>query len=189
MRRDPDVPKTPTKWWQDGKTLTTILKEPHYLTQGVFAFFQQVRDWLLFPINQMNAETCHSSVLTLMAWDRKIERFDGEGDALFRKRVQFAFVNARDAGTVFGFKRIFYRLGIGIVSFRERVDAENWDVCEIELLDSDISNQSRLIKQLIEQYGRTCRRYQIVVSYQSHILIVMRPYHHTHQLFYAEQRG
>ncbi|MDC0611888.1 phage tail protein [Vibrio sp.] len=182
----PELKQTETPWWQDGKTTSEEIKEPYFVSTGVFAFMQKVRNWLLFPINQMDALTCSESVLKLLAWDRDIERFDGEPLSLFRKRVKYAAVNAKDAGSVIGFKRIFERLGVGIVAFKERESAIEWDVCTIELTDGELSNNSKLIQTLIEQYGLTCRRYRFQVSYPSELNLYHGEFSHNFMMFRAK---
>ncbi|WP_153446920.1 phage tail protein [Vibrio algicola] len=167
----PENPPQNVPWWEDGQTIATdgkgnrILKEPYYISQGVFGFFKQVRNWLLLPMRQFEPLTCSESILPLIAWGRNIERLKDEPLDLFRKRVKFAFINAKEAGEVQGFKNIFERLGIGYVELHEREDPINWDVINIEVTDSDISNKSILMQSLIETYGRTCRRYRFQVTY------------------------
>ncbi|ELD1797620.1 phage tail protein [Vibrio fluvialis] len=181
----PQLIQTPTPWWQDGETTSEEIKEPYFLSSGVFTFFKLVRTWLLFPLNQFDAMTCSEKLLRLMAWDRDIKRFDGEPLALFRKRVKYAAINAQDAGSVFGFKRIFARLDIGIVAFKERESTVDWDVCTIELTDNTISQNSKLVQTLIEQYGRTCRRYRFQVTYPSVVHLQHAEFSHTFVLFSA----
>ncbi|MFG0773034.1 phage tail protein [Vibrio plantisponsor] len=182
----PQLTQTPTPWWQDGTTTSEEIKEPYYLSGGVFAFFKLVCSWLLFPLNQFDALTCSEKLLRLMAWDRDIKQFDGEPLELFRKRVKYAAINAKDAGSVYGFKRIFQRLGIGIVAFKERESAVDWDVCTIELTDNAISQNSKLVQTLIEQYGRTCRRYRFQVTYPSELQIYHGKFSHTFAIFQAK---
>lgn len=182
----PELPEVVIPWWQDGSTTAEELKEPHFLSKGVFSFWLMVRAWLLFPLRQMDALTCSESLLNLMAWDRDITRFENEPLTLFRKRVKFAAINAKDAGSVAGFKRIFERLGIAIVSFKEREDVIEWDVCTIELTDSAISQNSKLVQVLIEQYGRTCRRYRFQVTYPSEISIQHGEFSHSSAIYYAK---
>lgn len=184
----PELPETVIPWWQDGSTTSEEIKEPHFLSKGVFAIFQMVWGWLLFPLRQMDALTCSENTLELMAWDRDIKRFEGEPLSLFRKRVKYAAVNAKDAGSVAGFKRIFERLGIGIITFREREDAVQWDVCTIELTDGDISNNTKLVQTLIEQYGRTCRRYRFQVIYQTNLRVASGEFSHNVSLFLAKTK-
>ena len=184
----PELPETVIPWWQDGSTTSEEIKEPHFLSNGVFAFFQMVWGWLQVPLGQMDALTCSENTLELMAWDRDIKRFEGEPLSLLRKRVKYAALNAKDAGSVAGFKRIFERLGIGIVAFKEREDEVQWDVCTIELTDSDISNNTKLVQTLIEQYGRTCRRYRFQVIYQTNLRVASGEFSHNVSLFLAETK-
>ncbi|MEZ9620183.1 MULTISPECIES: phage tail protein [Vibrio] len=181
----PKLPGVVIPWWQDGSTTSEEIKEPHFLSKGVFVFFQMVWSWLLFPLRQMDALTCSEKTLELMAWDRDIKRFEGEPLSLFRKRVKYAAVNAKDAGSVAGFKRIFERLGIGIVTFKEREQEAQWDVCTIELTDDDIANNNKLAQTLIEQYGRTCRRYRFEVTYPAILTIASGELAHNFSLFLA----
>ncbi len=184
----PEMIKIVLPWWQDGESIPKDKIEPYWLTQGVKRFWLRVYDWLSYPVNQLDALTCSEKVLELMAWDRDITRFDGEPLGLFRKRVKYAFVNAKDAGSVAGFKRIFERLGIGIVAFKEREDAVQWDVCTIELTDGDISNNTKLIQTLIEQYGRTCRRYRFQVTFPTTLTIASCEFSHNFSLFSAQSK-
>nr|AAQ95757.1 ORF34-like protein [Aeromonas hydrophila] len=105
------------------------------------------------------------AMLALLAWERDITRFKGEPLALFRKRVKYAFINARDSGEVAGFKRIFERLGIGWCELHERQDGTPWDVITIEVADSALTQNQQLMETLIQHYGRTCRRYRFQVLY------------------------
>ncbi|CDT98529.1 conserved hypothetical protein [Vibrio coralliirubri] len=182
----PELPQSVVPWWQDGSTTSEELKEPYFLSKGVSAFFNRVRGWLLLPLRQMDALTCSENTLELMAWDRDIKRFEGEPLSLFRKRVKFAALNAKDAGSVAGFKRILERLDIGIVAFKEREDTVEWDLCTIELTDSDISNNTKLVQTLIEQYGRTCRRYRFQVTFLTTLTVASGEFSHNFSLFLAE---
>ena len=188
MNQVPEQPETITPWWQDGKTTSEELKEPYFLSKGVTQFFALLKSYLLFPLEQADALPCSESLLNLMAWDRDIKRFNGEPLSLFRKRVKHALINAKDSGSVAGFKAIFNRLDIGIVAFKERESAVDWDVCTIELTDSDLSQNSALVQTLIEQYGRTCRRYRFQVTYPSTLFVGSIEFSHSFALFSAENK-
>ena len=188
MKQIPEQPDVIIPWWQDGKTTSDALKEPYFLSKGITQFFALLKHYLLFPLQQADALTCSESLLTLMAWDRDIKRFTNEPLSLFRKRVKYALINAKDSGSVAGFKAIFKRLGIGIVAFKEREDATQWDVCTIEMTDSDISKNSALVKILIEQYGRTCRRYRFQVTFPSVLYVGGIEFSHSFALFSAENK-
>lgn len=128
------------------------------------AWWQQVYQWVQSPLNQIDPETCGLAVLGLLAWQRNIDRFDNEPEKLYRARVKYAFVNAIDAGSVAGTKRIFERLGIGQIDIKERVDGKDWDVIVLTMDDSQYSENVTLLQWLVQAYGRTCRRYEFSVN-------------------------
>lgn len=125
-------------------------------------WWTKVEGWLAWPLLQMDAETCHLTVLDLLAWQRDITRFSGEPQSLYRLRVKHAFVNAVDAGSVAGFQRILQRLGVGYVRIEERLPDRDWDVVQLHLSDSQLSENPTLLDLIVYQYGRTCRRYELV---------------------------
>ncbi len=90
--------------------------EPRKLLQTARRFWAEVYGWVTWPLNQFDPLTCTPALLNLLAYDRDISRFDGEPLELFRRRVAYAFVNARDAGSVEGFISIFERLGSGTLN-------------------------------------------------------------------------
>ncbi|GHA05540.1 phage tail protein [Oceanisphaera arctica] len=155
------LPEHMAPWWMDGNGM----QEPHFMTRGVNAFWRRCWRYLLFPLRQSDPLNCSEAMLNLLAWDRGIRRFTNEPLDLYRKRVKYAFVNARDAGETAGFKRIFERLGVGWVGIHERRPGEPWDLITIELSDSNLAQNQTLLQSLIEQYGRTCRRYQFEVTF------------------------
>ncbi|MGT3204312.1 hypothetical protein ACVST5_04295 [Yersinia enterocolitica] len=129
-------------------------------------WWQWVHGWLIWPINQLDAATCTVPLLNVLAYQRDISRFNGEPLSLYRKRVQYAFINAADAGSVAGFIAIFERLGIGYVELLERQPDIDWDVILVRVSDSQIASNSDLLMQIIRQYGKTCRRYRFeVITY------------------------
>lgn len=130
------------------------------LARAAGHWFDLLKEWAIWPARQLDPETCSEPVLELIAWQRDTARFDGEPLPLYRKRVQYAYVNAVDSGSVAGFKRIFMRLGIGYVEIEERMDGIDWDIVDIQLTDSQLSQNHELLEVLIQHYGRTCRRYR-----------------------------
>ncbi|MDU7134715.1 MAG: hypothetical protein E6325_25465 [Enterobacteriaceae bacterium] len=126
-------------------------------------FWAQVYGWITWPVNQFDPLTCEETLLSLIAYDRDITRFNNEPLSLFRKRVAYAFINAQDAGSVAGFIAIFERLGIGYVELLERQPGIDWDVIIVRVSDSQLAANPDLMLQIIRQYGRTCRRYQFEV--------------------------
>jgi len=122
-----------------------------------------VETWISWPATQTDPLTCSPVLLCLIAFQRDVKRFHDEPETLFRKRVKFAFINAQDAGSKAGFVAIFERLGIGYVEIIERSDPVNWDVVQLELSDSQLGQNIALINQIIMTYGRTCRRYELLI--------------------------
>lgn len=95
--------------------------EPQKLAAVCKNFWLWLDSWLRWPLQQFNALNCNETLLYLLAWQRDVTRLAGEPLELFRRRVNFAFINAQDAGSTAGFLRIFERLGIGFVGINERV--------------------------------------------------------------------
>lgn len=142
-------------FWLAGTELTK-------LKDAAQAWWARVTEWLRWPLLQMDAETCHLTVLDLLAWQRDITRFKDEPERLYRLRVKFAFINAVDAGSTAGLKRILRRLGVGYVEIDERLAGRDWDVVLLRLSDSQLSENPELLRVLIQQYGRICRRYDFI---------------------------
>ncbi|MEZ7174643.1 phage tail protein [Pseudomonas mosselii] len=142
-------------FWLAGPELTK-------LKDAVQAWWEKVTEWLRWPLLQMDAEQCHLTILDLLAWQRDITRFKGEPESLYRLRVKHAFINAVDAGSTAGLKRILRRLGVGYVEIEERMAGRDWDVVLLRLTDGQLSQNPELLRVLIQQYGRTCRRYDFV---------------------------
>lgn len=137
--------------------------EPASLLRAARNHWQQVGDWLRWPLQQWDAETCPMPLLDVLAYQRDIERFNGEPVSLYRKRVKHAFINAVDAGSKAGFIAIFERLGVGAVQLRERQTGYDWDVILVGINDEQLSTYNALMMNLVRQYGRTCRRYSFDV--------------------------
>jgi P2-related tail formation protein len=149
------VIKLELPFWLAGPELSKLKAAAH-------TWWTKVEGWLRWPLLQMDAETCHLTILDLLAWQRDITRFKGEPEGLYRLRVKFAFINAVDAGSTAGMKRILQRLGVGYVEIEERQPDRDWDVVMLRLTNTQLSNNQELLRVLIQQYGRTCRRYDFV---------------------------
>jgi len=141
--------------------------EPLTLAHASKTWWGRVRDWLTFPLAQIDVDTCDEQLLALLAYQRDVERFPGESLSLFRLRVKYAFVNAQDAGCMVGFSRIFERLEIGEIQQLERQLQYDWDVILIRINDEQLSRDNTLMMRLVRQYGRTCRRYFFDVMNES----------------------
>ncbi len=147
--------KLDLKFWLAGTELTK-------LKDAAQGWWEKVEGWLRWPLLQMDADNCHVTVLDLLAWQRDITRFKGEPEALYRLRAKYAFINAVDAGSTAGMKRILQRLGVGYVEIEERMPDRDWDVVLLRFSDTQLSQNPELLRVLIQQYGRTCRRYDFV---------------------------
>jgi hypothetical protein len=137
--------------------------QPAILLRACIMFWSRVYDWLTWPLKQFDPLTCAEPLLNLIAYERDITRFDGEPLSLYRRRVNYAFINAQDAGEIAGFIAIFERLGIGYVELLERQPDIDWDIIIVRITDSQIADNSDLLLEIIRKYGRTCRRYQFEV--------------------------
>ncbi|UOA08616.1 phage tail protein [Methylobacter sp. S3L5C] len=143
-------------FWLEGVELSK-------LRDAATAYWAMITSLLQWPLTQFDALTCSIGILNLLAYQRDIQRFKDEPLELYRKRVGFAYINAKDAGSKAGFIAIFARLGIGYIEIQERVDPVDWDVVLLRLSDSQISNNIELLQNIVETYGRTCRRYEFLV--------------------------
>lgn len=142
-------------FWLGGTELSKLLVAAQ-------SWWETVTSWLRWPYLQIDPDTCHLAILELWAWQRDVTRFTGEPEALFRLRVKFAFINSVDAGSTAGMKRIFERLGVGYVEIEERQPGRDWDVVLLKFSNAQLSLNPELLRVLIQQYGRTCRRYDFV---------------------------
>ncbi len=123
----------------------------------------RVQQWLEIPLIEIDPRTCTVSSLDILALSRGVKRFSSEPLSLYRLRVEFAYINANDAGSVAGLQRIFQRLGIGYIEIDERIEGQDPDIIRLQLSDSQLSQNQDLLQLLIREYGRTCRRYQFDV--------------------------
>ena len=144
-------------FWMGGTELSK-------LKQAAQQWFEQVAAWAKWPLQQLDPLTCSQGILDLIAWQRDITRFNGEPLTLYRKRVGFAYINAVDAGSTVGFQRICERLGIGHITTQERQSGWDWDIINIYLSDEQLADNPDLLREIIRQYGRTCRRYNFILE-------------------------
>lgn len=156
MSDDVTTPEVSLPFWFSGSEVSK-------LASAAVTWFQRLMEWAMWPAQQMDPEACGVRVLKLIAWQRDIDRFSGEPLSLFRLRVKYAYANAKDAGSIVGFKRIFERLGIGYVELDERMEDRDWDVIGVRLQDTQIAENQELLTEIIQHYGRTCRRYEWTV--------------------------
>jgi len=125
-------------------------------------FWQKIQNHVDWQLTQADPLTCNEQILDLIAWEKDVTRLPSETLSMYRNRVNFAFINAQDAGSVAGMFAIFDRLGIDIETMYERHYVQDWDVITIEVTEQQLSTNNDLFNQIIQQYGRTCRRYEFV---------------------------
>jgi len=172
------VLKLTLPFWLNGSELSK-------LNAAAQAWWEQAEQWLSWPLQQLDAETCHITVLDLLAWQRDITRFPDEPETLFRQRVKFAFINNVDAGSTAGLKRILQRLGVGYVEIEERLPDRDWDVVVLKLSDSQLSQNPELLRVIARQYGRTCRRYDFVTMTPVALLVAVADFNDDQQTLVA----
>ena len=140
-------------FWMQGKNLTALKKASE-------KFFLSTAYYLSFSLRNINALVADIKLVDLLAYERAIVRFKSESEDLYRKRVHFAFANAKDSGSKIGFERIFKRLGLGTILIFERVKFRPWDVIVLQIESQELAQNTELLQYIINQFGRTCRRYE-----------------------------
>lgn len=165
-------------FWLDGGELAK-------LKAAAQAWWEAVEGWMQWPLLQMDPERCHLTILDLLAWQRDITRFRDEPESLYRLRVKFAFINSVDAGSTSGLMRILRRLGVGYVEIEERLPDRDWDVVLLKLSDSQISDNPELLRVIVRQYGRTCRRYDFMTITPVTLLVAMVDFNDDQQTLIA----
>lgn len=169
------------KWWVSGK-------QPTSLINFIYAWVEQVKAWLDFVSTNDDPQTCDIEILDLLAWERRVDRLPNEPTWLYRNRVEYAFLNNRDAGSTAGFMRIFERLGLGFVKLEERpIDkGRDWDVIILEMTGGELSDNSALLSEIVNLYGRTCRRYEFTVTTQTPFIVGAGEFSSTHETYLAK---
>lgn len=165
-------------FWLSGPEITK-------LRRAAEAWWGRVHGWLQWPLQQMDPLVCHPIILDLVAWQRDITRFNGEPENLYRLRVKHAFINSLDAGTTAGLRRVLQRLGIGYVEIEERIEGRDWDVVLLHLSDGQLSANPELLRVLVQQYGRTCRRYDFVTITPVRLRVALAEFHDDQQTLVA----
>lgn len=148
-------PEIKLPFWMDGKHTRTLARASR-------RWWEEVGDWAGFPLKQLDPMTCTDRMLDLMAWQRGVSRTVGEADRLYRLRVKHAYANAKDAGQIAGWERIFRRLELGKLAQEERQEGQDWDVIGIGIDDSAFPDVQNVLELIVADYGRTCRRYRFI---------------------------
>lgn len=142
----------PLSFWMNGAESTKLGKAAH-------AWFSMLGKAAAWSLDNRDPMTCDERTLNLLAWERCVRRYPGEPERLYRLRVTHAYANARDSGQTAGWGRIFERLELGGLSLAERVPGQDWDRVGIIADDSQFPDQQNVLEIIIDDYGRTCRRY------------------------------
>lgn len=124
-------------------------------------WYQYAKTLLEWPAKQLDVDVADLFIVDLLAWERDIERFSGEPEWLYRRRVKFAYHNVKDAGSAQGFKRIWERMELGYINIEERIPGRDWDVVKLTVTDHALSQYPELINVILSHYAITCRRYEL----------------------------
>lgn len=137
------------------------------LGQAAYAWFSLLGKAAAWGVDNRDPLTCGETMLDLIAWERGVTRTPWDSDRLYRLRVHYAYENATDAGAVNGWKRIFERLELledrSEIEQMERIPGQDWDVVGLFMSDERMAELQNVLERIIiEEFGRTCRRYRLV---------------------------
>lgn len=170
----PRVPDPKLSFWMDGEQARTLCRTARN-------FWQILADAAIWPARQNNPLECSLDVLGLIAWQRCVTRYHGESERLFRLRVTHAYANAVDAGQTKGWSRIFRRLELGELELLERVPGQDWDRVGIVLSDERMAALQDVLEVIIQEYGRTCRRYYLLSRVVVPVVVHVCTFDDTHE--------
>jgi len=134
------------------------------LVNAAQSYWQNSKSWVMWAINQKDESHSEQPILGLLAWERLTQRLPNEDTELFRKRVQHALVNTVEAGEIASITDIFQRLGIEVLRVTERIDGRDWDIISIDFTSHTMAQYSEILPELIQLYGRACRRYEFSIK-------------------------
>jgi len=148
------------------QSIATWLNKGHAqkIMTSAQAYWDNTKEWVVWAVNQKQEQHSEEPILGLLAWERLTDRLPTESSELYRKRVQHALVNTIDAGEISTITDIFSRLGIDVLKVTERIEGRDWDIIAIDFSSHTMSQYGDLMPELIQLYGRTCRRYEFAVS-------------------------
>lgn len=147
------LPEIRFKWWMGRGELTKFARALQH-------YWGHVEAALKMPLQQHDPLTAPIGLVELMAWQRDVSRLGQEPEALFRIRVAHAYSFSRDGGSIAGWEDMFAKLGYPHITQDERLSHVDWDVISLKIQDGDLTEVPQLLDTVIQQYGRTCRRYQ-----------------------------
>nr|WP_239033087.1 hypothetical protein [Pseudoalteromonas luteoviolacea] len=141
------------------------------MVKAATGYWNKTSEFVMWAVNQKDEQQNEEPILSFLAWERLTDRLSDEPLELYRKRVQHALVNTIDAGEFASVKDIFARLDIEVLNVRERIDGREWDIIAIDVTDNALANNNNLLPELIQLYGRTCRRYELTVHNKAEVAI------------------
>ncbi|WP_051258214.1 phage tail protein [Desulfovibrio cuneatus] len=175
----PEVPLPKLSFWMDGAKNTVLARA----AQAFFGWLGKAAFW---AVEQFDPMTCPEVLLDILSWQRGIDRYPGETDRFYRLRVLYAYINGVDAGSIDGWQRIFTRLELGPVGLEERVPGQDWDVIGIAVDDTKIPDVQNVLEIIINEYGRTCRRYRFISRIPQAVHVAAGCFCNDHTTVYAK---
>ncbi|WP_027369149.1 phage tail protein [Desulfocurvibacter africanus] len=182
MSELPTLNKPSLPFWMAGDRAGKLAAAAH-------EWFLRLGQWAALPAQQLDPLTCSPVILDLLAWQRNVTPYAGEPERLYRLRVAHAYANARDAGSVAGWRRIFQRLELGGVSLEERVANQDWDIIGVVVDDARMPDQQNVLELIINEYGRTCRRYRFISRVTQAAHVTACAFGNDHSTVYAASAG
>jgi hypothetical protein len=171
--KEPQLTPPHIPFWMEGAETGALARAAH-------AWFTMLGTVATLPARQLAPMTCSLRVLDLLAWQRNVTPYAGEPERLYRLRVNHAYANARDAGSVEGWRRIFDRLELGAVQLEERVDGQDWDIIGVVVDDAAFPDQQNVLEIIVQEYGRTCRRYRFISRITQAVRIAAATFDNNH---------
>ena len=173
------------------------IKLPFWLGKGqlkayadfIQTWFLLVTEWLKFTLSFHDIETVDIKIVDLFAWQRDVDRIHSEPEWLYRKRVKYAYHNARDAGTLAGFQKIWERLDLGLLRIKERIPDLDWDIVHLEIDGKILGEHAELLRIIIEKYGLACRRYEWFSIYNVNMTLRVQTFGNTTGFVTAQLLG
>ncbi|TQF70499.1 hypothetical protein [Pseudoalteromonas luteoviolacea] len=149
----------------DGEQIATWLNKGYAqkLVKAASGYWNKTAEFVMWAVNQKEAQQNEEPILSFLAWERLTDKLDNEPVSLYRKRVQHALVNTIEAGDLANIKDVFARLDIEVLNVRERIDGRDWDIIALDISDTALATNNNLLPEIIQLYGRTCRRYEFTV--------------------------
>lgn len=154
-------------------------------SRAITAYWRQVQSAIELPLRRLNPLTAPIEQVKMIAWERDINSLEKESENIFRLRVANAFSFARDSGDVKGFTNMLATIGVNFAVLHERQAGLDFDIITLETGSGDLADNTYLIHSLIRQYGRTCRRYRINVTFPAHQKILHGHFGHSQQIYTA----